>query len=156
MGIKNFESEKGLYMNTPTIYRKAVESDRQEVYPLAKSLATSFEVKEADFSSVFKSVVEDPNADLLVAEKDQKLIGYVFVLHHPAFYANGVISWVEELFVLEEYRGQSIGKHLMEEAEKQSKARGAKLMALATRRAEKFYKAIGYSESATYFKKNFV
>ncbi len=26
-------------------------------------------------------------------------------------------------------------------------------MALATRRADKFYKAIGYSESATYFKK---
>ncbi|QHJ71316.1 GNAT family N-acetyltransferase [Planococcus halotolerans] len=143
-------------MTTHIIYRKAVESDRQEVYPLAKSLATSFEVNEADFSSVFKSIVEDPNADMLVAEKDQQLIGYVFVLHHPAFYANGIISWVEELFVLEEYRGQSIGKHLMEEAEKQSKARGAKLIALATRRADQFYKAIGYSESATYFKKNFV
>lgn len=143
-------------MTTLISYRKAVNSDREGVYPLAKSLATSFEVNERDFCSVFNSLVEAPNADLLVAEDKQRLIGYVFVLHHPAFYANGTISWVEELFVEEEYRGQNIGKRLMEEAEKRSKARGAKLMALATRRADQFYKAIGYSESATYFKKNFV
>ena len=143
-------------MSTRITYRQAVNSDRKELYPLAKNLATSFEVNEEDFSSVFYSLVEDPNTDLLVAENKQKLIGYVFILHHPAFYANGIISWVEELFVIEEYRGQNIGKHLMEEAEKRSKARGAKLMALATRRADQFYKAIGYSESATYFKKNFI
>lgn len=31
--------------------------------------------------------------------------------------------------------------------------RGSKLVALATRRASDFYKAVGYDESATYFKK---
>ncbi|AQQ53260.1 GNAT family N-acetyltransferase [Planococcus lenghuensis] len=125
------------------------------MYPLAKSLATSFEVNEVDFSSVFNALLEDNNTDLLVAELNQQLIGYVFILHHSAFYANGVIGWVEELFVLEEYRGRHIGKRLMEEAENLSKERGAKLVALATRRAAEFYKALGYSESATYFKKNF-
>jgi GNAT superfamily N-acetyltransferase len=78
--------------------------------------------------------------DLIVAEKDHKLIGYVFVIHHPAFYANGIISWVEELFVMEEYRAKNIGKCLMEEAEKLSKERGTKSIALATRRADEFYK----------------
>ncbi|MBU9675150.1 GNAT family N-acetyltransferase [Planococcus sp. CP5-4] len=138
------------------VYREAFKEDQGKLYPLAKSLATSFEVNSGDFSCVFNALLKDANTDLLVAEKEQEIIGYVFVLHHPAFYANGIISWVEELFVLEEYRGHGIGKSLMEEAEKKSKARGAKLMALATRRADKFYKAIGYSESATYFKKNFV
>ena len=31
--------------------------------------------------------------------------------------------------------------------------RGAKLVALATRRAAGFYRAVGYAESATYFRK---
>ena len=136
-------------------YRKAISKDKEMLYVLARNLATSFNVNKADFSNVFTILIEDQNVDLIVAEKDQELIGYVFVLHHPAFYANGIISWVEELFVLEKYRGQNIGKCLMEEGEKLSKERGAKLIALATRRADEFYKSIGYSESATYFKKHF-
>lgn len=136
-------------------YRKAISIVKGSLYVLARSLATSFNVNEADFSHVFNSIIEDQNIDLIVAEKDHELIGYVLVLHHPAFYANSIISWVEELFVLEKYRRKNIGKCLMEEGEKLSKERGSKLIALATRRADKFYISIGYSESATYFKKHF-
>lgn len=142
-------------MVTDIVYRKAVDNDRKKLYPLAQSLATSFEVNEVDFTSVFNALLGNSNVDLLVAERKKDLIGYVFVLHHPAFYANGIISWVEELFVLDSYRGHNIGRYLMEAAEEASQARGSKLVALATRRADKFYKAIGYHESATYFKKNF-
>ncbi|GAA0484440.1 GNAT family N-acetyltransferase [Salinibacillus aidingensis] len=137
------------------VYRKANTNDKEYLYVLAKSLATSFDVNEFDFLDVFKSLLDDENVDLIVAEKEQKLIGYVLVFHHSAFYANGLISWVEELFVLEQYRRMHIGKHLMEEVEKLSKERVSKLVALATRRADKFYRSIGYSESATYFKKTF-
>lgn len=140
-------------MGIDIIYRKAKNSDREDLYVMAKKLATSFDVNEPDFSNVFKLLLDDVSVDLIVADKGQNLIGYVFVLHHPAFYANGIITWVEELFVLEEYRGKKIGKRLMAEAEKLSKERGSKLVALATRRADKFYKSIGYDESATYFKK---
>lgn len=147
--------EHNLETNKDVIYRKAKSDDKEELFGLAKGLATSFDVNEVDFSNVFKSLLDDKNVDLVVAEKAQNLIGYVLVLHHPAFYANGIISWVEELFVLEPYRRKNIGKHLMAEAEKLSKERGSKLVALATRRAGKFYESIGYSESATYFKKTF-
>lgn len=37
--------------------------------------------------------------------------------------------------------------------EEKAMERGSKLVALATRRASDFYRAIGYDESATYFKK---
>jgi hypothetical protein len=37
--------------------------------------------------------------------------------------------------------------------ERWSDRRGAKLVALATRRAAGFYRAVGYEESATYFRK---
>ncbi|MBM7683359.1 GNAT superfamily N-acetyltransferase [Pullulanibacillus pueri] len=138
-----------------THYRKARNSDKEALYVLAKCLAMSFYVNQDDFSNVFNALIIDINVDVIVAERDQKLIGYVFVLHHPAFYANGNISWVEELFVMEKHRGQHVGRHLMEAAEQLSKERGSKLIALATRRASQFYKSIGYSESATYFKKHF-
>jgi GNAT superfamily N-acetyltransferase len=147
--------QNNLGTNEEVGYRKAISKDKESLFVLAKCLATSFDVNKEDFLNVFNALIEDQNVDLVVAEKGQELIGYVFVLHHPAFYANGIISWVEELFVLEQYRRKNIGKCLMEEAEKLSKERGSKLVALATRRADQFYKAIGYNESATYYKKHF-
>ena len=42
---------------------------------------------------------------------------------------------------------------LMAEFERWATERGAALVALATRRAAPFYLALGYEESATYFRK---
>ncbi|GIN72619.1 N-acetyltransferase [Bacillus sp. J14TS2] len=137
-------------------YRKATSQDKNELFPLAEKLATSFTPNKRDFSRVFSELLQNPNVDILIAETDLKLIGYVLAFHHPAFFANGTVSWVEELFVLEEYRGKDIGKCMMEKIEELASVRGSKLVALATRRAHNFYNAIGYDESATYFKKTFV
>ena len=134
-------------------YREAVHQDETELFILAERLATSFRLNKGDFSAIFGELLNNTNADLLIAEKESRLIGYVLAFHHSTFYANGVISWVEELFVVEEYRGKNIGKKLMEIIEFKALERGSKLVALATRRASEFYKAIGYEESATYFKK---
>jgi hypothetical protein len=41
----------------------------------------------------------------------------------------------------------------MQDFERWAAERGAKLVALATRRAAPFYQALGYQESATYFRK---
>ncbi|CAN7268570.1 GNAT family N-acetyltransferase [Rossellomorea sp. LjRoot5] len=137
------------------LYRRVKCSDQDQLFGLAKKLATSFETNSRDFAIVFDSLLVDKSVDLIVAEKEQELIGYVLVLHHPAFYANGIVSWVEELFVVEHDRGNGIGRSLMSKVESLSIERGSKLVALATRRADKFYKSIGYDESATYFKKTF-
>lgn len=42
----------------------------------------------------------------------------------------------------------------MEAAERWAVEQGAAYLALATRRAADFYRAIGYSESATFFRKD--
>lgn len=133
-------------------YRGASPQDEEELFALAANLATSFELNRSDFSRTYLDVLKG-NADLLIAERHSKLIGYVLAFHHSTFYANGVVTWVEELFVLDEYRNMKIGKKLMELIEGKALERGSKLVALATRRAGGFYKAIGYDESATYYKK---
>jgi GNAT superfamily N-acetyltransferase len=134
-------------------YRKALHQDEEELFALAANLATSFKLNKRDFFRTYREILSNTNADLFIAENEAKIIGYVLGFHHSTFYANGVTSWVEELFVSDEYRGMKIGKKLMALIEEKAMERGSKLVALATRRASDFYRAIGYDESATYFKK---
>jgi ribosomal protein S18 acetylase RimI-like enzyme len=55
--------------------------------------------------------------------------------------------------VAEEVRRRGIGHNLMVAAENWSASKGAAYVALATRRASDFYLALGYTESAAYFRK---
>ncbi|MDP5274245.1 GNAT family N-acetyltransferase [Chengkuizengella axinellae] len=88
-----------------------------------------------------------------IAEDDGKIVGYCLGFDHYTFYANGRVSWVEEIMVEESYRNKGIGAKLMNSVEEWSETRESKLVALATRRAVPFYKALDYVESASYFRK---
>lgn len=136
--------------------RKAKPNDQQAVFELARELATSFTVEQGSFVASFTIILNDENSHLLVAEKRGRIVGYLLGFDHFAFYANGRIAWVEELYVLSSARKQGVGKALMTAFETLSTQRHSKLIALATRRAHKFYNAIGYQESAIYFKKTIV
>lgn len=133
--------------------RPATSNDEEPLFGLAEALATSFKLSREAFSGLFREVLASSLCEVLVAEAEQGIVGYVFGLHHPAFYANGDVSWVEEIFVLESRRRQGIGEELMAAFERRARERGSRLVGLATRRAASFYKAIGYEESATFFRK---
>lgn len=133
--------------------RPALAGDSSLVYPLAKAMATSFEAVKDSFDQSFLEILKDPAAICLVAEKEEEIVGYLIGFDHRAFYANGRVSWVEEIFLLEGLRRQGIGKELMDRFETWCVERGSKLIALATRRASSFYGAIGYEKSATFYKK---
>jgi len=134
--------------------RGATLEDLDHIYPLAKDLATSFDVEKESFSKLFKNMLTDENILVLVAETDE-LAGYIMGYIHPAFYANGLIAWVEEIYVSPGIRGIGIGKALMESFEAEAQLKGCKLISLSTRRAANFYEALGYEKSATYYKKTF-
>ena len=72
---------------------------------------------------------------------------------HRTFYANGPVGWVEEIAVRRHDQGRGVGKALMSAFEQWAAASGCTLIALATRRAGPFYRALGYEESAVYFRK---
>jgi GNAT superfamily N-acetyltransferase len=69
------------------------------------------------------------------------------------FYANGPVAWVEEVFVRGQHRGCGVGRALMSAYEQWAISRDCALVALATRRAAPFYRALGYEESALYHRK---
>ena len=60
---------------------------------------------------------------------------------------------MEEILVRPEYRGRGAGRALMSAFEQHAADQGCALVALATRRAAAFYRALGYQESASYFRK---
>src|SRR5207245_2493223 len=80
-------------------------------------------------------------------------VGYLLGFEHLTFYANGRVGWVEEVLVRGDHRGQGAGRALMSAVEEWARGRDCALVALATRRAAPFYRALGYQDSATYLRK---
>ena len=136
-----------------THIRLAQHADAEAILALAKPFATSFVVNESAFHHAFLELLASPQAHLAVAETAEHLAGYVLGFNHYTFFANGSVAWVEEIMVREALRRQGIGQLLMQAFEAWAAARGCRLVALATRRAAAFYQALGYEESATYFRK---
>jgi GNAT superfamily N-acetyltransferase len=134
--------------------RPAEPGDRDQIWPLARDLATSYVPERPAFDRSFGLLLADPAALVLVAEAPgPRLLGYLLATSHPAFHANGAVAWVEELMVAAPARGSGLGRALMAAAEQWARTRGAVYVALATRRAAPFYRSLGYTESATYFKR---
>jgi GNAT superfamily N-acetyltransferase len=138
----------------PLRVRPAEPGDRDQVWPLARDLATSYAPERPAFDRSFGLLLADPAALILVAEAPgTRLTGYLLATSHPAFHANGEVAWVEELMVAAEARAAGVGRQLVVAAEDWARQRGAAYVALATRRAAPFYQALGYEDSAVYFKK---
>jgi GNAT superfamily N-acetyltransferase len=139
----------------PVHVRPATPADRDQVWPLARDLATSYTAERPAFERSYASLLADPGALVLVAASPAAVVGYLLATSHPAFHANAPVAWVEEVMVAAQARGTGVGRLLMTAAESWARSTGAAYVALATRRAAPFYQALGYTASATYFKKPF-
>lgn len=135
------------------VIRAAVAGDGEAIFALARPFATSFTVDARAFADSFAELLVTPHALLLVAVREERPIGYVLGFEHVTFYANGRVAWVEELMVSAAHQRQGVGRALLRQFEQRMARRGARLVALATRRAAPFYTALGYEESATYYRR---
>jgi GNAT superfamily N-acetyltransferase len=133
--------------------RQAEAGDVDEIAGLAAALAMSFEFSAAKFRENYPSLLREDGACLLLAVAGQQSVGYLLGFRHLTFYANGPVGWVEEIVVRDQERGQGVGRVLMSAFEQWAADQGCALIALATRRAAPFYRALGYEESAAYFRK---
>ena len=105
---------------TPIIYtlRKILASDLQNIYLFVCDLEkTQFNFK--DFETIFLQNIVQPHYYYLVAEAEQKLLGYIschvqLLLHHC-----GKVGEIQELYVDEDYRGMGIGTALLNYLEKE-------------------------------------
>ena len=133
--------------------RHARTGDIDGVAALAAELALSFEFSPERFRASYPALLAADGACLLLAVDGSECAGYLLGFRHLTFYANGPVAWVEEVVVRSCDRGRGIGKALMEAFEGWAADERCALVALATRRAAPFYRALGYEESAAYFRK---
>lgn len=133
--------------------RRATAADADAIWPLTREFAASFTPDRNAFDKTFAALVERDDAFLAIGTTASGAVGYVLAVAHPTLFANAPVVWVEELMVSEVVRRSGIGRALMDAVETWARDRGAAYVSLATRRASDFYLALGYDESATFFRK---
>jgi GNAT superfamily N-acetyltransferase len=133
--------------------RRIQEADYEALFGLVVRFASSFVAQRAAFDEAVRALVQQEDAWLAGAHLHGRLVAYCLVFDHLTFYANGRVAWIEEIMVDDSHRRTGIGRELTAAAEDWARSRGARLVALATRRASAFYEALGYDASATYFRK---
>src|SRR5215472_4902411 len=135
------------------LIRRAETGDADAIASLAADLAQSFSFSRTRFRRSYPALLAADDACLLVAMEGPEHVGYLLGFQHLTFYANGPVAWVEEVLIRRQNRGRGVGRALMTAFEQWAAGRGCALVALATRRAAPFYQALGYAESAVYFRK---
>ena len=137
--------------------RRAMTADADAIWPLTRELATTFEPEHGAFDRAIASLVARDDAFLGVgvstSSTGERATGYVLAVAHPTLFANAPVVWVEEVMVREVERRSGVGRALMDAVEAWARELGAAYVSLATRRASDFYLALGYEESATFFRK---
>jgi GNAT superfamily N-acetyltransferase len=136
-----------------TIIRLARQEDSSALFALVRAFPTPTPCSAEAYARSLDAKLADPHSCLLVAEHDGRLVGYVAGHRHQTFYAGGPTSWVDEVLVVEPFRGKGVGRLLMQAFERWSRDASCVLVSLATRGAAGFYERIGYESKASYFKK---
>lgn len=136
-----------------TAVRPATAEDAAAVWELVRDFATSFTPDRAVFDVLFPALLARDDVLVFVAETD-RVIGYLLASLHPTFFANGPVAGVEEVMVAPDRRRTGAGAALMAAAERWAESRDAGYVSLASRRAGDFYLALGYADSAVFYKKS--
>jgi len=136
------------------IIRFGSEADAAQVWPLVQAFATSFVPEREPFESAWGDLVYDWQSLVAVAEDEGRVLGYLAAHVRSTLYANGALAWIEELMVAQDARRGGVGGELVRFAEEWASSwHGAAYIAVSTRRAAEFYTALGYEESAVFFRK---
>ncbi|MFI6480677.1 GNAT family N-acetyltransferase [Nonomuraea sp. NPDC050663] len=141
-------------MTTETLHiRRAVKGDADEIFALAREFGLTFRPEREAFDVALPQLLDNPDALLLAAVVDGRVHGYLLGFVHLTLFANGPVAWVEEAMVQSGARRQGIGRSLLVDFEEWARSRQAGYVAMATRRAPEFYRALGYEDSATFYRK---
>jgi N-acetylglutamate synthase-like GNAT family acetyltransferase len=143
------------------IIRKATDKDIPRLLELYQQL--SFEpdkYKKApvdDCRKILEQIKKYPNASLIVAEEDGKVVGTTFLAILPGFaHQTAPFCVVEYVVVDATLRSKGLGKALMDYCKARAKEAGCYKIMLASSkqrtRAHKFYREMGFQEDALSFR----
>jgi N-acetylglutamate synthase-like GNAT family acetyltransferase len=135
------------------LIRPARPSDSGALFPLVEQFATSYRPDRAAFDRHYPRLLAADHADLVVAERDGRVVGYALAFKLLTLYANGIVAELQELMVAPEHRKRGIGRRLVIDIMDRARAAGAVEVTVPTRRARDYYLRLGFEETATYLKR---
>jgi len=136
-------------------FRQAIRKDLSEIVRMLADdfLGATRERYEnplpESYVKAFEEINADKNNELIVAEKDGKIVGTLQITFTPSIsFQGGKRATVESVRVDEKYRGQGFGKELMKWAINRAREENCVAMQLATnsdrKDAHRFYEDLGF------------
>jgi GNAT superfamily N-acetyltransferase len=130
----------------PSIVRMLADDDlgsQREIFedPLPES-----------YYSAFEQIDDDPNHELIVAERDGEVIGTLHLMFLPSVsFQGGLRAQVESVRVGKRFQSQGTGSQMMKWSIERAKQRGAHVIQLTTHKtrvdAHRFYERLGFKGS---------
>jgi GNAT superfamily N-acetyltransferase len=106
----------------------------------------------ASYFAAFAAIDTDPNNEILVANRDGRIIAALQITYTPSLSCQG--SWratLESVRTVADLRGQGIGTMLVRHAIERARARGCGSVQLSTHKvrtdARRFYERLGFTAS---------
>jgi GNAT superfamily N-acetyltransferase len=104
------------------------------------------------YYSAFEQIHDDPNHELIVAERNGEVIGTLHLLFLPSIsFQGGLRAQVESVRVDKSIQSQGIGSQMMKWTLERAKRRGAHVVQLTTHKsrldAHRFYERLGFKGS---------
>ena len=144
--------------------REATKEDVPKILPVWRELMefhvqrdacyTTCDGAEEAFSSYVCENIEKDDAMVLVAQDDEKIVGYCqcLVAANPPVYAIKKYGNLADTAVLEQYRRNGIGKQMVEQAMEWFKAKGLERiqvrMAVTNEVSTRFWRKMGFEAFA--------
>jgi GNAT superfamily N-acetyltransferase len=101
------------------------------------------------YDSAFEQIEQDPNHELIVAERNGEVIGTLHLMFLPSLsYQGGLRAQIESVRVDKQFQSQGIGSAMMQWSIQRAKQRGAHIVQLTTHKtradAHRFYERLGF------------
>jgi ribosomal protein S18 acetylase RimI-like enzyme len=106
----------------------------------------------ASYDSAFEQINNDPNHELIVAERNGEVIGTLHLMFLPSVsFQGGLRAQIESVRVDKRLQSQGIGSEMMKWTMERAKQRGAHVIQLTTHKsridAHRFYEKLGFKGS---------
>lgn len=100
----------------------------------------------------FEQIDNDPNHELLVAERNGEVIGTLHLMFLPSVsFQGGLRAQVESVRMDKRFQSQGIGSQMMQWSIERARQRGAHVVQLTTHKtrvdAHRFYERLGFKDS---------